>query len=221
MFSVYKRTNKTTGKVYIGFTGKTIERRWQNCVAKSKNTKRNNKLLSAIQEFGEFDWIHETLEKVACRSIAGVREIYYIGFYKSDVDGYNTYCGGTSGFSIPEQTRNKISDANTGKKRSPEVRHAIKIRTSGKNNPMYGKAQTQKTKCAVSNRRRSEADQTLRDWIHCDGRLEKNITCLGMCDKYEELLISKMNAVAKELKNSKGYLIGVSHKGWRIHDAKN
>ena len=88
--------------------------------------------------------------------------------------------------------------------------------TSGKNNSMYGKKQSQKTKDAVSKRRRGDADKTLRDWVNTDGRVELNVTCLELRDKYPELNISKLNAIAKQLMNKKGYRIGVSHNNWSV-----
>jgi len=98
-------------------------------------------------------------------------------------------------------------------------KEACSRRYKGKNNPMYGKPRPQYVKDAVSKRRRNEADKTKRTWMHVpSNKIEKNVTCLELRDKYPELLISKLNAVAKKLKNKKGYLIGKTHKGWKLYE---
>ena len=43
------------------------------------------------------------------------------------------------GLKLSDEARAKLSKALTGKKRSPEVVEAMRIRSSGKNNPMYGR----------------------------------------------------------------------------------
>ena len=89
----------------------------------------------------------------------------------------------------------------------------------GKNNPMYGTKRPQNVKDAVSRRRRNEADKTLRTWVHMPtNTIEKDITCLALRDKYPELNISNLNAIAKKLKNKKGYRIAKTHKGWKLYE---
>jgi len=49
-----------------------------------------------------------------------------------------------------KETRKKISLANTGKKRSEETIRKMRIISSGKNNPMYGRKHSKKTKQKLS-----------------------------------------------------------------------
>lgn len=266
---IYKHTNKTTGKSYVGQTKHTIHKRWVQHVGeayKFGHKSYNEKFKNAIRKYGKEDWTHEILESCD-ESEANAKEIYWIEVLNSKQEGYNSTDGGETapeagikaliaynksrkGIPLPEETRQKISKAgkgrvvsrdtrrklsermstfvhteeaklkiskaNKGRKHSKEVCDAAKIRNSGKGNPMYGKRQSEKTKKAVSSRRRSEADPTLRTWVHTSGKREENITCLALRDKYPELLISKLNDIAKERINKNGYRIGVSHKGWSI-----
>lgn len=218
MYIIYKHTNQITGKSYVGQTKQSLNRRWcQHVADASYENKRGytSHFRKALRKYGSEVWEHEILEEGLDKIEADLREIHWIFHYNTYYAGYNSTLGGCNA-PISDETRKKLSEANKGRIHSPEVRAAAKIRNTGKGNPMYGKSQSDKAKKAVSDRVRSEADKTLRTWVHLSGIVEKDITCLALRDKYPELLISKLNAVAKELKNKKGYLIGVSHKGWSL-----
>jgi group I intron endonuclease len=219
VYTVYKHTNSINGKAYIGVTKQTMQRRWIQHLASSRFKGRQNyhlHFMRALRKYSKTVWVHEILEENILQKNINNKEIYYIQKYNTFKQGYNSCSGGISNFKTSVKTRRKISKANKGRKHTKEVCNAAQLRNSGKGNPMYGKKQTQKTKEAVRNRVRGTADKTLRNWVHKTGKIEKNITCLALRDKYPELHISKLNAVAKKLVNKKGYRIGISHKYWSI-----
>lgn len=81
---------------------------------------------------------------------------------------------------------------------------------AGENNPMFGKARPDYVKKAVSERRRQEADTTLRDWYHTSGLVEKQIRSLDLRDKYG-LNISHLKKITDNHPKYK------QHKGWRLY----
>ena len=78
---------------------------------------------------------------------------------------------------------------------------------AGENNPMFGKARPDYVKKAVSERRRQEADTTLRDWHHTSGLVEKQIRSLDLRDKYG-LNISHLKKVTDNHPKYKQHKIG-------------
>jgi len=104
---------------------------------------------------------------------------------------------------------------NSPKRGSEEHRKQCSLRTKGEKNGMFGKERPDYVKEAIRNRRREEADKTLRNWINdISGIVEKNISCLCLRDKYN-LNISHLNIIAKKIKSKNGSQSKI-HKGWRI-----
>lgn len=82
----------------------------------------------------------------------------------------------------------------------------------GNLNPVFGTKRPNNISIAVSNNRRSMADQTLRDWIHPIHGNEQQIKTIDLRDKYK-LNISHLHKIAMEIPRYKSY------KGWTL--AKN
>lgn len=100
---VYKCTNCLNGKVYIGITTKTIDRRKKEHINSSFNIKDNTyktHFHSALRKYGveNFKWeIIETLQdSIIEELLSHLRnlEIKYIKFYDSFENGYNLTPGG-------------------------------------------------------------------------------------------------------------------------------
>jgi group I intron endonuclease len=118
IYSIYKVTNKVNGKSYIGFTGKTLERRVYEHIYRSKNTDRNEYFMNAIRKYGceSFEW------EILCQSFDGnylleTMEPYFIKYYDTHKNGYNSTLGGEGmiGLIHSEDTKKKISNANKGR----------------------------------------------------------------------------------------------------------
>lgn len=121
-YCVYKHTNLTNGKVYIGITCRKPSVRWGKNGA---NYASNVHFHNAILKYGWNDgFSHEILYDGLCKEDAEQKEIELISKYQSSDPryGYNIALGGSAIGSMAESTKQKISRANTGKRRSPEAR---------------------------------------------------------------------------------------------------
>lgn len=105
---IYKVTNKVNGKVYIGQTIQTIKNRWyEHCRTKNiSKAEKNMKIKRAILKYGKENFTVETLEE--CDSaLLNDRERYYISYFDSYKNGYNSTEGGQDGVK-PLQTPEEI-----------------------------------------------------------------------------------------------------------------
>lgn len=95
-YTIYKHTNKITGKSYIGLTVKTMEQRWKEHVrdAFSVDKKACPKFHNAIKKYGVDCWEHEILDIEYEEERANHREIFYIRENNSIKKGYNIHSGG-------------------------------------------------------------------------------------------------------------------------------
>ena len=83
---IYKITNKLNGLSYIGQTSDVFERWRQHCARK------NRTLGIAIEKDGIENFTFEILEKTNS-DLANERERYWINYYKSYPEGYNSNAG--------------------------------------------------------------------------------------------------------------------------------
>lgn len=96
---------------------------------------------------------------------------------------------------------------------SQEHREQCRQRSLGSNNAMWGTTRPQHVKNAVSKRRRSEADQTLRDWVNITtGVIEYSIKSIDLRDKYR-LNISHLKKITDKKQKY--------HKGWTLYVEKS
>lgn len=114
--NIYRLVNQTNGKVYIGYTSKSIKTRMNE--HRSGSNKRNTKLYAAIRKYGwenfKFDIIYQSLDGQHCLK---TMEKYFIKEYDSLNNGYNLTEGGdgTLGNNPSEETRIKMSLSHRGK----------------------------------------------------------------------------------------------------------
>jgi hypothetical protein len=107
---VYKITNNTNGKVYIGQTIQTVERRWNGHVFPSKAKK--SVIDMAIRKYGRDNFSIQVIDRGDSVEELNEKEIFWISFCNSVCpNGYNVSLGGSNKVSN-EETRNKISKAN-------------------------------------------------------------------------------------------------------------
>lgn len=101
MAYIYKITNQVNGKVYIGKTLLTVEKRWQehkNAINKTQS--KNRPLYQAMKKYGINNFIIEQIEECLPEEVND-KEQYYIAFYNSYIgwtnsNGYNATIGGDS-----------------------------------------------------------------------------------------------------------------------------
>ena len=90
---IYKITDLTTGKSYIGQSVDIKERFRQHIKSALTYGKATNKLYQTMQKSGIYNFIFEVLEEVP-RDKLNEREIYWIEFYKTKDLGLNGTKGG-------------------------------------------------------------------------------------------------------------------------------
>ena len=94
---IYKTTNKLNNKVYIGQTiQKPIERFYQHCAKKCDKYILNMVIHKAIFKYGKDNFTFEVIEEVPKQQL-NEREEYWIKYYNSYTDGYNSTKGGQKG----------------------------------------------------------------------------------------------------------------------------
>ena len=106
---IYKVTNDINDLVYIGQTMYLLENRWEWHINKSNNIKDNCKFHKALRELGYKHFKIEELERVST-TILDEREIYWIKYYNSYFNGYNSTLGGNGGKKLPIYTDKQAID---------------------------------------------------------------------------------------------------------------
>jgi group I intron endonuclease len=110
---LYKITNITNNKCYVGFTSTTIEKRYKEHIRCSKYADKNQKLYNAIRKYGPENFI---VEQIYQGDDALQREDEFIKKYKAE---YNMIEGGNK---PPSQKGNtwKLSEEAKDKLRRPK-----------------------------------------------------------------------------------------------------
>lgn len=92
MAYIYKITNTINGKMYIGKTEQTIEKRFQqHCSDSQREGMSNRPLYKAMRKYGvEFF----SIEEIEQTEQPEERETYWIEFYGTFKNGYNATLGG-------------------------------------------------------------------------------------------------------------------------------
>lgn len=101
--SIYIIKNTINDKVYIGQTIQSVERRFnkhKNDSLKDYGVYKTNKFYRAIKKYGFENFYYEILEDNINEERLDEREIYWIKYYNSYENGYNSTLGG-------QATRNK------------------------------------------------------------------------------------------------------------------
>ncbi len=111
---IYKITNIINGKIYVG-SAFDIGKRWYQHKLSTSNP--NSPISKAIKKYGEGSFLFEILEEVSNQFIIEREQYYLDSLQPFGKNGYNLckIAGNSSGRECKEETRNKISEANTGR----------------------------------------------------------------------------------------------------------
>lgn len=104
--SIYIIKNKINNKVYIGQTTQTINIRFTNHKMASR-TGEDTKFYRAIRKYGENNFYIELLEEVEIKNL-NEREKYWIKYYDSYYNGYNSTLGGDQPYKINYEKVEKL-----------------------------------------------------------------------------------------------------------------
>ena len=114
---IYAIKNKINNKMYIGKSVNVHKRKSYHFWLLRSNNHFNPKLQSAFNKYGEENFEFVILEKCNKDELDD-KEIKYINRYNTTNNGYNICEGGKGGLgrTLSEETKQKISNANTGRK---------------------------------------------------------------------------------------------------------
>ena len=152
-YNIYKITNNINQKVYIGQTIKPIEKRFkEHC----KQSSCCIFLKNAINKYGKNNFKIELIDTTDNDINSDLLEQKYIELYNSTNKefGYNISLGGRPtmrGRKHTNETKEKISKANKGKKASEELRKQLSEMLNGENHPNWNKHLSEETKSKISN----------------------------------------------------------------------
>lgn len=159
-FTVYKITCLINNKLYIGYTKNDINYRLKQHFKKaSQITNKNNKMSNAILKYGRINFKIEKLFQSLNKEEALFKEIYYISYYNTVKEGYNTTNGGEGGgkkgWVMTDEHKEKLRIANTNKIVTDETKKLISENhadVSGDKNPFFNKKHSDETKLKIADR---------------------------------------------------------------------
>lgn len=131
---IYKITNLLNGKLYIGRTMRSVDRRWREHVKDAGSRIRCiSPLHRAINKYGESNFSVEILVQCLDSQAFDFWEKFYIENLNTlSPAGYNLTSGGDGLYGLSEETRQKISASSTGRVFSSEHRRKIGESNKGK-----------------------------------------------------------------------------------------
>lgn len=97
---IYKITNITNNKVYIGQTARTVKERWHEHQKNAYQLELKRPLYHAMRKYGIENFTIEIIEEVADEQTLNERETYWIEYYDSYGRGYNATKGGDGSYRI-------------------------------------------------------------------------------------------------------------------------
>lgn len=132
-FSLYMHINKINNKKYIGITKQNPKYRWRS---DGSGYFRSPCFYNAIKKYGWENFEHIILLDNLTEKEAELLEQEYIKKFntRNNKYGYNMTDGGDGSFNIivTQETRDKLSKAGKGKKRSLETRQKLSLSKLGK-----------------------------------------------------------------------------------------
>ena len=125
-YKVYRHTNKVNGKVYIGITKQSVERRWQNGKGYDRTYFGN-----AIRKYGWDSFEHSVLISGVDKETACFIEKTLIALYKSNTRecGYNICEGGQTGDNLSPHCGEDNCRATSVKRIDPKTNEVVIYRT--------------------------------------------------------------------------------------------
>jgi group I intron endonuclease len=126
MSSVYVITNLLNQKSYVG-KANNPKKRWRNHVFNSKSEHPRSVIASALKKHGVGNFTFEVVAEFSSEDDALVAEKHWISRLHSNQQsfGYNLDAGGHGGKTLTPETRQKISRALMGRKKSDNHRASM------------------------------------------------------------------------------------------------
>ena len=121
---IYAIINKSNGKIYVGQSIDAIDRINHHKADLKRGNHHNIHLQRAWDQYGEESFVFSILEKCSIEELDS-KEIWWINYFNSTHRdfGYNIEDGGNLFKTVSEETKRRISEANTNP--SEETRRKI------------------------------------------------------------------------------------------------
>ena len=91
---IYKVTNQENGKIYIGQTIQTLNERKNKHYYKARQEEYTTHFINALRKYPEEVFIWEIIDEAETQEVLDEKEKYWIAYYNSIEEGYNTKDGG-------------------------------------------------------------------------------------------------------------------------------
>lgn len=91
---IYRVTNQLNNKIYIGQTIQTLSERKNKHYYKARQENINTHFINALRKYPEENFIWEVIDNADCQEQLDEKEKYWIDYYNSVEEGYNTKDGG-------------------------------------------------------------------------------------------------------------------------------
>lgn len=91
---IYKVTNQENGKIYIGQTIQTLNERKNKHYYKARQEEYTTHFINALRKYPEEVFIWEIIDEAETQEALDEKEKYWIAYYNSVKEGYNTKDGG-------------------------------------------------------------------------------------------------------------------------------
>ena len=182
-YKVYVHINKINGKRYFGITKQEVEKRWLN----GKGYSRNKYFNRAIEKYGWHEGFeHIIVAKGLSEDEAKWLEMELIREWNTTNPkcGYNYTLGGDSNPMDIKEVREKVSNANKGKKLSEE--HKMKIGKIHK-----GKKHSEETRKKMSESHKEKWKEEKNKKIRVEAMKSKRARCVYIIelDKHFESIV--------------------------------
>ena len=117
-YTVYGHCNLTNGKWYVGMTSQEQKKRWES----GWGYKFSPQMWNDIKDSRwNTDWIHTIFDTFYNREDALDFEAFLMGMFDSTNDGYNVSDYDSRHYKRSEETRNRMSQAQTGNHNRPQT----------------------------------------------------------------------------------------------------
>jgi len=144
---IYKITNLTNAKVYIGQTINSVDKRWKEHCKVSRA--KVSSIALAIQKYGKDNFTIEVVYTATSIEELNIKEQQYISEFDSMAPkGYNLTSGGLN-YEVSEETRKKHSISSSGrvvteetKRKMSEIKTGVKVSELAKYSQKLGKLLT-------------------------------------------------------------------------------
>ena len=138
-YTVYLHKNKINGKMYVGQTSQSLNRRWQN----GFGYRRSSKFFAAIVKYGWNNFEHIILKSHLTLEEANYWEAYYINYYNTVNNGYNLTYGGNNA-PVSEETKKKLKESHLGYKPTELAKQKNSLSNKGKHFRLHTQEEKQK-----------------------------------------------------------------------------